>query len=302
MRVTGDPETSPQSASSGWESLIWPRWLPLQARLPLIAQIAGAMALVAAVAMPRLQIRSGQVGRPDIAARSSRRAGIRGACRRPCRTCTAPEPVRPAHLNLDVRHSLRERRPLSHGGREVGTRDQAGRAAANASAWSANAPNAASRERSTWPPACASSASACDPRRTSSIRHAWSGSISIRHRWRRCGSPQISPAFRSWPTVRQAPVPSGASGGSRLRSLRCLRRPVQLPATQAAQRPQRGASRAVGAGGQRPRGTVSITALGADRHGRLRRLCGHRFPGPGVPAYPQGIDLRAGRRGERPSA
>src|SRR5688572_30827541 len=104
MRVTGDPETSLQSANSGWESLIWPRWLPLQARLPLIAQIAGAMALVAAVAMPRWTTPAIPVvptlppGPPVVPA---------SAPVVPAAPGTTAEPVRPAHLNLDVRHSLR---------------------------------------------------------------------------------------------------------------------------------------------------------------------------------------------------
>ena len=105
MRVTGDPETSLQSANSGWESLIWPRWLPLQARLPLIAQIAGAMALVAAVAMPRWTAApAGSVvptlppGPPVVPA---------SAPVEPAPPGTTAEPDRPAHLNLDVRHSLR---------------------------------------------------------------------------------------------------------------------------------------------------------------------------------------------------
>jgi hypothetical protein len=104
MRVTGDPETSLQSANSGWESLIWPRWLPLQARLPLIAQIAGAMALVAAVAMPRWTTPAVPVvptlppGPPVVPA---------SAPVVPAAPGTTGEPVRPAHLNLDVRHSLR---------------------------------------------------------------------------------------------------------------------------------------------------------------------------------------------------
>jgi hypothetical protein len=111
MGVTGDPETSPQSASSGWESLIWPRWLPLQARLPLIAQIAGAMALVAAVAMPRWTAAPAGSPAPSappaaVVPTSGSAASVAPAT--PTATAKPPSaPVRPAHLNLDVRHSLR---------------------------------------------------------------------------------------------------------------------------------------------------------------------------------------------------
>jgi hypothetical protein len=107
MRVTGDPETSPQSASSGWESLIWPRWLPLQARLPLIAQIAGAMALVAAVAMPRWTAApAGAVPPPSLPDPVGVSASAPAAPVPPV-VPVAPAALRPAHLNLDVRHSLR---------------------------------------------------------------------------------------------------------------------------------------------------------------------------------------------------
>ena len=113
MRVTGDPETSPQSTGSGWEALIWPRWLPLQARLPLIAQIAGAMALVAAVAMPRLAATPvGSVAPslppdPAVVSASAPAAPVAAVAPVAPVETAAPAALRPAHLNLDVRHSLR---------------------------------------------------------------------------------------------------------------------------------------------------------------------------------------------------
>jgi hypothetical protein len=112
MRVTGAPETSPQSTGSGWESLVWPRWLPLQARLPMIAQIAGAMALVAAVAMPRwtaAPARSVSPSPPGPAVVPTSAPAVPAAVApaAPAPAAPAPAPVRPAHLNLDVRHSLR---------------------------------------------------------------------------------------------------------------------------------------------------------------------------------------------------
>jgi hypothetical protein len=103
--VAGDPETTsdsaPESAASvaapppRWESLVWPQWLPLQSRLPLIAQIAGALALIAAVSMPQWTVVSD--------------APTPAASPTPAATVTEPVPAtppRPAHLNLDVRHSF----------------------------------------------------------------------------------------------------------------------------------------------------------------------------------------------------
>jgi hypothetical protein len=109
MAVAGDPEPIqiPQARPSRWDALIWPRWLPLRARLPLIAQIAGAAALIAAVAMPRWT---------GTAMPSSEQAPAAAEATPPATTTTPtaaitpappPEPPRPAHLNLDVRHSLR---------------------------------------------------------------------------------------------------------------------------------------------------------------------------------------------------
>jgi hypothetical protein len=79
-----------------WDSLIWPRWLPIRARLPLIAQISGAALLLAAVAMPKW---SSVVTPPEAAAPPVAAADA-----------TPPPPAvpaRPAHLNLDVRHTFR---------------------------------------------------------------------------------------------------------------------------------------------------------------------------------------------------
>lgn len=111
LQVLGVPETSPQPATSGWESLIWPRWLPLRARLPLIAQIAGAVALVAAVAMPRWNVApagsvapSSPPGPVIVPASAPVAPAAPVASAAPAATAA---PVRPAHLNLDVRHSLR---------------------------------------------------------------------------------------------------------------------------------------------------------------------------------------------------
>lgn len=97
--VTGEPETNPNppSRASNWEALIWPRWLPTRARLPLIAQMAGAAALIAAVSMPRWTVVPAGTAAP-----SSEPAAAVVETPSP-----APAPPRPAHLNLDVRHNFR---------------------------------------------------------------------------------------------------------------------------------------------------------------------------------------------------
>lgn len=38
--------------ASRWDNFVWPRWLPEQARLPLVAQITGAVALTALIVAP----------------------------------------------------------------------------------------------------------------------------------------------------------------------------------------------------------------------------------------------------------
>jgi hypothetical protein len=109
--VTGDPETTPnpQVRPSNWEALIWPRWLPIRARLPLIAQIAGAAALIAAVAMPRWTVPAiGPAQSPASPAPTVETPLPAPPPAAPPATTPAPSvPLRPAHLNLDVRHSLR---------------------------------------------------------------------------------------------------------------------------------------------------------------------------------------------------
>jgi hypothetical protein len=106
MRVTVNSEPSSPPAVSRWDRLIWPHWLPVRARLPLIAQIAGASALVAAVAMPRLA----EVPQPPPILQAT--PTVPPASTVPAASTVAPAPVvpaprpRPAHLNLDVRHSF----------------------------------------------------------------------------------------------------------------------------------------------------------------------------------------------------
>ena len=89
-----------------WDALVWPRWLPSRARLPLIAQITGAFALIAAVTMP--QWTDNTTAEPATFAAPA--AELHPA---PAAPVTAsdpappPTPVRPAHLNLDLRHKFR---------------------------------------------------------------------------------------------------------------------------------------------------------------------------------------------------
>ena len=75
----------------------------MRARLPLIAQIAGASALVAAIAMPRWSTLAeappvdppAPIAMPVVAAAA------------PARVVADAPPARPAHLNLDVRHAFK---------------------------------------------------------------------------------------------------------------------------------------------------------------------------------------------------
>lgn len=87
-RLPAPPDSGSTAPRSRWETLIWPPWLPVRARLPLIAQIAGAAALVAAIAMPRA-------------------AFLKPAPARAPASTVPESPGRPAHLNLDVRYAFR---------------------------------------------------------------------------------------------------------------------------------------------------------------------------------------------------
>jgi len=99
--VSENPEMSPPESGRRWESLIWPRWLPIRARLPLIAQFSGAGLLLAAIAMPNWSA----VAPADAPGVVSVNAPTPAAAT-PAPAATPAEPARPAHLNLDVRHSF----------------------------------------------------------------------------------------------------------------------------------------------------------------------------------------------------
>jgi hypothetical protein len=99
--------------ASRWESFVWPRWLPEQARLPLIAQITGAVALTALIVGPWWS----SIPEPAIVPAST---FVDPAVLTPLAPVVTPTPAstrldaatrsavaRPAHLNLDVRHTFK---------------------------------------------------------------------------------------------------------------------------------------------------------------------------------------------------
>ena len=119
---------------SRWDAIVWPRWLPVHARLPLIAQITGAVALTALLAAPWWSSIPDTAADANTAVAAPRPAGVPAspvtappvttpvaAVETPIAVPAAgsvesasavPTPVtpvdlRPAHLNLDVRHSFR---------------------------------------------------------------------------------------------------------------------------------------------------------------------------------------------------
>lgn len=119
------PETKLPAKASRWDSLVWPRWLPVQARLPLIAQITGAVALTALLAAPWWSsipetLTAGQTAAPAPAtvspAAPASAVATPAAVPSPASAAPAPaaptpalaaEDLRPAHLNLEVRHSFK---------------------------------------------------------------------------------------------------------------------------------------------------------------------------------------------------
>jgi hypothetical protein len=94
---------------SRWDRFVWPKWLPETARMPLVAQVTGAVALTALIMGPWW---SRVPTEPPVAATlpaSTPPAEIAAVPLKPAVTPAAPAvpaPSRPAHLNLDVRHSF----------------------------------------------------------------------------------------------------------------------------------------------------------------------------------------------------
>jgi hypothetical protein len=97
--------------ASRWETLVWPRWLPVRARLPFIAQITGSVALTALVVGPWWSAIPAPaadappaVAVPQLpASQPTAPAPLTASAPQPA---PAPAPARPAHLNLDVRHTF----------------------------------------------------------------------------------------------------------------------------------------------------------------------------------------------------
>lgn len=91
---------------SRWERYVWPQWLPVRARLPLITQILGVVTLTALLAGP---FWSTIAARKPLPASSHppvvpHATAVAPSLRRPIDR--AAPAGRPAHLNLDVRHSF----------------------------------------------------------------------------------------------------------------------------------------------------------------------------------------------------
>jgi hypothetical protein len=114
VSVTGTPETASPTRPSRWETLVWPQWLPISARLPLIALIAGGTALVAAIAMPRWSDVPPPSTPPPLAQLAvvnpsplAEPALVNPSPLPPAADPTPAAPLRPAYLNLDVRHAFR---------------------------------------------------------------------------------------------------------------------------------------------------------------------------------------------------
>lgn len=92
--------------ASRWDSVVWPKWLPVRARLPLVAQVTAAVALTALLVSPWWS--AIPASRP-IAAKPHPISPLPS-------TVPAIPPIlhppasagsgRSAHLNLDVRHSF----------------------------------------------------------------------------------------------------------------------------------------------------------------------------------------------------
>jgi hypothetical protein len=97
-------------SASRFEKMLWPRWLPETARMPLIAQVTGAVALTALIMGPWWsRVPSPSTSSPAPLPASAPAAEVGAEPLKPVVTPVVPvaQPAtRPAHLNLDVRHSF----------------------------------------------------------------------------------------------------------------------------------------------------------------------------------------------------
>jgi hypothetical protein len=92
--------------ASRWEKIVWPQWLPATARMPLVAQITGAVSLTALLVGPWwASIPASTVVAALPHALTASPVPF-AAPVRPVAPGLRPFPAdSPAHLNLDVRHS-----------------------------------------------------------------------------------------------------------------------------------------------------------------------------------------------------
>ena len=93
-----------------FEKTLWPRWLPETARMPLLAQVTGAVALTALIMGPWWsRVPSNATTTTPETLPAVAPADVRAEPLKPTITPIVPAQqaaVRPAHLNLDVRHSF----------------------------------------------------------------------------------------------------------------------------------------------------------------------------------------------------
>ena len=98
--------------TSRWDSLVWPRWLPARLRMPVIAQITGAVALTALIVGPwwshipdSAVLESTALPQSSVVPHAPAIAASPAVSRTGANS-TSSLATRPAHLNLDVRHSF----------------------------------------------------------------------------------------------------------------------------------------------------------------------------------------------------
>jgi hypothetical protein len=100
--------------ASRWDNFLWPRWLPERARLPLVAQITGAVALTALIVAPwwssiphPVPLESTPIQPMVAVAHAPAVTSSKPTIGLDADTATSVSTAaRPAHLNLDVRHSF----------------------------------------------------------------------------------------------------------------------------------------------------------------------------------------------------
>ena len=111
LAVQDGPDPNQPVQVSRWDSFVWPRWLPVRSRPPLIAQITGAVALTALIVGPWWARVPDQVS-PSRAATATPAPNViieaqpaAQASNQPA--SAAPGDAIPAHVNLEVRHSFK---------------------------------------------------------------------------------------------------------------------------------------------------------------------------------------------------